>query len=289
MAKIYFTLFNLVALSVIVFTGVDTFYRLVRAELGQINTTEIVMQHTPETKRQTRSPLDDFRAIIDRNIFGSLQKTSLEQGKEEIEALEPTSLKIALLGTVTGDERYAFAVIEESAKKKQGLYKVGDSVQDAVVKRILRGKVVLTVGDKDEVLTMAEPSSSSKETPTSATRTGLRRFTSRPTERESSIVVNRKDLEKSLKNVNELLTQVRIRPHFKDGRADGLSITRIRRGSIFAKLGLRNGDIVQGINGRPIASPDDVLALYEQLKSGSSMSMQISRRNQQRTINYRFR
>jgi general secretion pathway protein C len=289
MTRIYFTLFNLVALSVIIFAGVDIFYRLVRAELGQINTTEIVMQQTPETKRHTSSPLDDFRAIADRNIFGSLQKTSLEQGTEEIEALEPTSLKIALLGTVTGNDKYAFAVIEESDKRAQGLYKVGDSVQEAVVKRILRGKVVLRVGDKDEVLTMEEPSSSRKETSSPTTKTRLGRFTSRPTERESSIVVNRKDLQKSLKNMNELLTQVRIRPHFKDGRADGLSITRIRRGSIFAKLGLRNGDIVQGINGRSITSPDDVLALYEQLNSGTPMSLEITRRNQQRTINYRFR
>jgi general secretion pathway protein C len=289
MTRIYFTLFNLVALSVIIFAGVDIFYRLVRAELGQINTTEIVMQQTPETKRYTSSPLDDFRAIADRNIFGSLQKTSLEQGTEEIEALEPTSLKIALLGTVTGNDKYAFAVIEESDKRAQGLYKVGDSVQEAVVKRILRGKVVLRVGDKDEVLTMEESSSSKKETPPPTKETSLRRFTSRPTGRESSIVVNRKDLQKSLQNMNELLTQVRIRPHFKDGRADGLSITRITRGSIFAKLGLRNGDIVQGINGRSITSPDDVLALYEQLNSGTPMSLEITRRNQQRTINYRFR
>lgn len=289
MTRIYFTLFNLVALSVIIFAGVDIFYRLVRAELGQINTTEIVMQQTPETKRYTSSPLDDFRAIAERNIFGSLQKTSLEQGTEEIEALEPTSLKIALLGTVTGNDKYAFAVIEESDKRKQGLYRVGDSVQEAVVKRILRGKVVLRVGDKDEVLTMEEPSSSRKETPFPTTKTRPGRFTSGPTERASSIVVNRKDLQKSLKDINELLTQVRIRPHFKDGRADGLSITRIRRGSIFAKLGLRNGDIVQGINGRSITSPDDVLALYEQLNSGTPMSLAITRRNQQRTINYRFR
>ena len=289
MTRIYFTLFNLVALSVIIFTGVDIFYRLVRAELGQINTTEIVMQQTPETKRHASSPLDDFRAIAERNIFGSLQKTSLEQGTEEIEVLEPTSLKIALLGTVTGNAKYAFAVIEESDKRKQGLYKVGDSVQEAVVKRILRGKVVLRVGDKDEVLTMEEPSSSTKETPSPTTKTSLRRPTSGPTERESSIVVNRKDLQESLKNINELLTQVRIRPHFKDGRSDGLSITRIRRGSVFAKLGLRNGDIVQEINGRSITSPDDVLALYEQMNSGTPMSLEITRRNQQRTINYKFR
>jgi general secretion pathway protein C len=287
MTSLYYTLFNFVALFVVIYTGVDVFYRIVRSELRQVHTTEIVMQQVPDVKRQKTSPLSDFDAVSDRNLFGSQEKGSSEEKAEEIDALEPTSLKVALLGTVTGSKEHAFAVIEESDKKKQGLYKVGDSVKDAEVKRILRGKVILRVGEKDEILTMEEPSSSKKEAERSTIERG--RLASRAVEGGATIVVSRKDVESSLKNINELMTQVRIRPHFRDGKADGLSISRIRRDSIFTKLGLRNGDVVQGINGKPIASPDDVMELYEQLNSGAPMSLQINRRNQPRTINYRFR
>ncbi len=153
-------------------------------------------------------------------------------------------------------------------------------MQNATVKKILREKVVLRVGTKDEILTMEESAASRRDK-------GRRPSTS--TERGSTITVNRKDIQSSLKDINKLMSQVRIRPHFKDGQSDGLSVSRIKGGSIFSKLGLRNGDIVQKINGEPINSPDEVLALYEKLKSGSRVSLEVTRKGEPKTMNYRFR
>jgi len=280
MTKLFYTILNIVALSLVIYIGVDTFYRVVSSELKGVNTKEIVMEQIPNAEESKRSPLSSFQVITKRNLFGSLDKASEDVNKEEIEDLELTSLKIALLGTVTGNVQNAFAVIEETDKRKQGLYKIGDSVQNATVKKILREKVVLRVGTKDEILTMEE---------SAASRRDKRRAPSKYTQRGTTITVNRKDIQSSLKDINKLMSQVRIRPHFKDGQSDGLSVSRIKGGSIFSKLGLRNGDIVQKINGDPINSPDEVLALYEKLKSGSRVSLEVTRRGRPKTMNYRFR
>jgi general secretion pathway protein C len=280
MTKLFYTILNIVALSLVVYIGVDTFYRVVSSELKGVNTKEIVMEPLPNAEESKRSPLSSFQVITERNLFGSLDKASKDVNEEEIEALEPTSLKVALLGTVTGNEQNAFAVIEETDKRKQGLYKIGDSVQNATVKTILREKVVLRVGTKDEILTMEE---------SAASRRDKERVPSKTAERGNTITVSRKDIQSSLKDINELMSQVRIRPHFKDGQSDGLSVSRIKGGSIFSKLGLRNGDIVQKINDEPINSPDEVLALYEKLKSGSRVSLEVTRKGEPKTMNYRFR
>ncbi len=280
MTKLFYTILNIVAVSLVVYIGVDTFYRVVSSELKGVNTKEIVMEQLPNAEESKRSPLSSFQVITGRNLFGSLDKASEDVNEEEIEELELTSLKIALLGTVTGSEQNAFAVIEETDKRKQGLYKIGDSVQNATVKKILREKVVLRVGTKDEILTMEE---------SAASRRDKRRRPSKSTERGSTITVSRKDIQNSLKDINNLMSQVRIRPHFKDGKSDGLSVSRIKGGSIFSKLGLRNGDIVQKINGEPINSPDEVLMLYEKLKSGSRVSLEVTRKGEPKTMNYRFR
>ena len=280
MTKLFYTILNIVALSLVVYIGVDTFYRVVSSELKGVNTKEIVTEQLPNVEESKRSPLSSFKVITERNLFGSLDKASKDVNEEEIEELELTSLKIALLGTVTGNEQNAFAVIEETDKRKQGLYKIGDSVQNATVKKILREKVVLRVGTKDEILTMEE---------SAASRRDKRREPSRSTERGRTITVNRKDIQSSLKDINKLMSEVRIRPHFKDGQSDGLSVSRIKGGSVFSKLGLRNGDIVQKINGEPINSPDEVLALYEKLKSGSRVSLEVTRKGEPKTMNYRFR
>ena len=293
MTKIYYTVFNLIALSLIIYIGVDIFYRTARSRVMDVKTGDVAMQQIPDIEQPKETPLSEFSIITDRNLFASLEKTAKGIKDEEIESLEPTSLDLALLGTVSGDRQNARAVIEEIGKKTQGLYKEGDSIQNAVVKRILRTKVILRVEDKDEILTMEESSSSRKETGPSARGQAYgdasRRLMQRAQARESTIAVKRSDIQESIRDINQLLSQAMIRPHYKDGNADGLAINRIKMGSIFFKLGLRNGDIVQGINGNPLTSPEDVLSMYEKLKSGDQASLQVTRRGMQKTLNYNFR
>ena len=288
MGKLYTTIFNLVALFVAIYIGVDLFYRIVGAQLIYGDMEEIAVEQTPRVKSRKRPPLKDFRVVMDRNIFGSTDKAAEGIKQTDLDTLEPTTLKVALLGTVTGSQQNAIAVIEETDKRKQGLYRVGDSVQDAIVKMILRGKVVLRVGDKDEILTMEE-SSSRRASSKQQVSPSRRRRPSRTSRSAASITLRRSDVQDALKNINTLLSQVRIRPHFKDGKADGLALSNIKGDSIFSKLGLRNGDVVRGVNDRPIRSPDDILSFYNKLRSGSRMSLQINRRGQERTINYRIR
>ncbi|MGD2125824.1 MAG: type II secretion system protein GspC [Desulfobacteraceae bacterium] len=280
MTKLYYSLFNLLALTVVIYAGVDAFYRIVRAELMQVKEEKIVMERIPHSERYKNPPLSQYRVINDRNLFGLPEKPPEALKTPEIESLEPTSLKIALLGTVAGDPESAVAVIRETNRNKDGLYRIGDSVQNAIVKMILRGKVILKVGDRDEILTMEESSSERR-------KGGV---PSRPSEplAEGMITLNRSELESSLQNVNTLLSQVRIRPYFRDGKAEGLAIHRIRRGSIFSKLGLRNGDIVQGVDGRSIQSPADIISVYKKLESGSPISLKIKRRGREKTLRYVF-
>ena len=280
MPQRFLTLFNLLALAVISFIAVNLFYLIATAHLRGVDIQKSASSQLPDVKERGKFPLDYYRTIIDRDIFNSGEEVLQETGAEDLDDLEPTSLKVALLGTVVGGQGYAFAVIEEVNKRKQGLYKVGDSVQGAAVKRILRGKVVLRVNDKDEILTMEEEAASRPET----------EYVGSPdVEKEAIIEVRRSDVDESLKNVHQLLTQARIRPHFSDGKPDGLAVSNIRPGSFFAKLGLRNGDIVQGINGRNIKSPDDVMDVYQKLKSGSRVALQVMRKGEEKIINYQFR
>jgi len=281
MVKFYNTIFNLVALTVVIYVGVDIFYRVIRPELRQIDVQEIAEQQVFESEQKKDLSLRDFRPITDRNLSGSIDKVIKDADKRKTEAAVPTSLKIALLGTVTGDEENAYAVIEEITKRKQGLYMVGDSVQNAIVKMILRGKVILRVGNNDEVLTMEESASSrpapGRSAPVSNGDMG------------TTITVRRAELRRSLRDISTLLSQVHVQPHFTDGRADGLALTRIEADSIFSRLGLKDGDVVREINGRAIKSAEDIVTSYRKFRSGSRASIAIMRDNKFKTIHYRFR
>ena len=293
MTKVYYTIFHLFALSAIIFIGVDAFYRIAGVKFQQVDGEKIRMQAAVDQKNDYNARLSDFQAIIDRNIFSQSKRSRAESSPPKIETLEPTALNIALMGTIAGDQKFASAIIEDKGKRKQALYKVGDNIQEAVIEKILRGKVILRVGGREEILIMEEPHSSGKNQ--SLQESGITRPTETARRRPAGVLtrtisVRRSDMQEALADIDNLLTQASVRPHLTNGVADGLAVTGIRAGSIFRKMGLRNGDIVQGVNDKKIASPDDLISLYNDLKSlESGTSLQIKRRGRERTLNYRFR
>jgi general secretion pathway protein C len=149
---------------------------------------------------------------------------------------------------------------------------------------ILREKVVLRVEDRDEILAMQD-----------ATAKGSGPRYSKTTEATSKLPVStyarkipirRDQVEDALENIGDIMQQATIRPHIEDGRPAGISITGIKPNAIFRRLRLRNGDVITGINGTAIESVEDALGVFEDIGSGSSVSLEIKRRGRQQTLNY---
>ena len=103
------------------------------------------------------------------------------------------------------------------------------------------------------------------------------------------ITLSRADVEKSFNNVNELMRNVRVRPHFSDGKPDGLRLDNVSRGSIFTDMGLQNKDVIVGVNSRRINSVDDCMEVYRNLSSASELMLEVKRDNRSRFIKYTIR
>lgn len=272
----YRIFFILLAITVLSYLSVDIFYKIVNAKLTEIKTKDALSAETTERKVFRKPPLDSYRIISERNLFGSTDKESSEI-KINVDELEPTKLKLVLLGTVCSNNNSGFAVIEDTDKRKQELCRVGDTVASAEVIKILHGKVILRVDDRDELLTIKESGTG---------RTPGKKTAASP---KGKITVSKTDIDKAFKNMSQMLTQVRIRPYFSEGKPDGFLVSRIKQGSIFQKMGLKNGDVIQGVNDSPIGSADDMLGLYKELQSGSEITLNIKRRGKQETLKYTFK
>ncbi|MBN1829266.1 MAG: PDZ domain-containing protein [Deltaproteobacteria bacterium] len=277
MFRAYRPLVILVMLSLLSFAAVDIFYALVRVRIEGSAAALPAGKANAGPHALLRPPLTDYGAIGERNLFGFRQREALK-GPIDVNVLESTKLNLALLGTVAGgDEDYA--VIEEKDKKRQALFTVGDTVAGATIRRIMRGAVVLSVDGRDEVLRMVEP----KETPkTAQAEAGM------PTDEGKTITIAKATIDDAFANMNEMLSQVRVRPHFKDGNPDGFMLSSIRSDSIFYKLGLRSGDIVLGVNDEQLSSVDDMLSLYQNLKSGSQVALNVRRQGREERMRYVF-
>ena len=104
----------------------------------------------------------DTRVILTRNIFkASLEADEQSAGGREtdLDALEETRMQLVLLGTVSGSREDARAIIRDETAKKEDIYQVGSDIQGALISRIERGRVVLEVDGREEILNIKDPES----------------------------------------------------------------------------------------------------------------------------------
>jgi general secretion pathway protein C len=278
--KRYLNLLNLLLITGSIFFIVKVFYTLVTADIDSGRPSKTTTKQLVPHEDETQHPLSYYSAVTERNLFKTKSGAGGRPEIPDIETLELTELNLNLLGTITGDEEEAYAVIEDAAAKQQDLFRIGDTIQNATLKMILREKVVLNVNGKDEILKIEKVLEGQQNIKTRAAN--VRRGSSQ------NIAVKRSQMESAVKDVNNLMKQIRIRPNFRNGKPDGLRLTGIRPDSIFYNMGLKSGDVLTGVNGKDIESVEDVFKLYQNLQSSSNVQLQIKRRGQLKTIDYKI-
>ena len=83
--------------------------------------------------------------------------------------------------------------------------------------------------------------------------------------------------------------QARVIPHMVNGATVGLKLYGIRSTSLFAALGLHNGDVVLAVDGHPLTSPDQALEAYAGARGHDEVVASIERRGTRLEIHYRRR
>lgn len=100
--------------------------------------------------------------------------------------------------------------------------------------------------------------------------------------------VNRDVINETLGNLNNVATQARIVPSFKNGVANGFKLFSIRPGSLYSAIGIQNGDVITRINGYDMNSPEKALEVYTRLKDAANIEIEYERRGQPMKSSYRI-
>jgi general secretion pathway protein C len=277
----YLTIINLLLITGAVYLGVDAFYGAALSRFESIDAYQATGDQLLSQDKETRRSLSYYKGIADRNLFDIKKTTDEAQPVSvEVEDLKQTELKLKLWGTVTGESGKSYAVIEDTKLRSQNLYQVEDEIQNAVIKEIHREKVVLSLDNEFQILQMEEMKSQA------GIQRPARRESRQVTAQQTDISLKREKIESAVSDINSLMKTVRIRPHFKNGQPDGLTLSGIRSKSIFSEMGLRNGDVIVGVDGKKIESVDDALSLYQNLQSANKVQVEIRRRGRLQTIDY---
>ena len=89
--------------------------------------------------------------------------------------------------------------------------------------------------------------------------------------------IHRPGLNAMLADPAPLYRSARIVPAREGDAFVGFKLFGVRKGSIPEALGLKSGDILRTVNGLPLSSPDEALAIYSRLRQASDITLTVTR------------
>jgi len=99
-------------------------------------------------------------------------------------------------------------------------------------------------------------------------------------------IVDRSLVEHYSKNMGDLEKNIGVKEIKQGNKLTGFSISFIRKGSLFEKLGVRRGDVIKTVNGQQIDSYNAAMDVYKNLSDMDNMTLVIQRGKEEMELEY---
>ena len=228
-------------------------------------------------------PVSEYLLMTKRDLFAAPRDEPAFADNDGNLAAGPTDMR--LLGT-GGRGEAGFAIVESKSGKDQVVVAIGDDLNGAKLTKVGWRRAVLRRAGVDELLVV--PPDVAVETAKKTTERAPKNDNIQELG-DDRWMVSQTEVAHQLENLGSLFTQMRAVPNMKDGAANGFRIFAIRRNSLFQKLGLKNNDVVQRVNGLDLNDPARAMGLLEDLKGENRLTIDVLRGKEPRTLTYEIR
>ncbi len=233
--------------------------------------------------QKVRRGLQEYAGILKNNPFGfpAGQLKELTVSKEGVSHTD-----ITLVGTVAGPPSHSYAIAADKSGRQE-VFKVGESVFGAgKLKRVEKDRIVINDGGLDVKIPISDMLTIKEVNPQEGGRAGsdFARSSGRGT-----FIVDQKRVLYALEHPDQLMTDARLQPNFKDGRQEGFTLREVRIGGIYQSLGLQNGDVLLRINDYNISNPENALQAFTALRGMDRVQVDLMRSGSRMTMTYQIR
>jgi general secretion pathway protein C len=279
---------------------------LTLASVGGGLVSAVAPEPPPEVAPQPWRPKSssEHSRIIVRNLFNA--DTLSPAAAAPTENLEATRLPLRLLATLAAGDA-SWAAVEDAGSKQSLVARVNEplckpnpykpcSYGNVILQRVERCRIVLENESRYEELRLegvgacsasgTVASAGSSASPAAMPRAlGVRA----PVQRlaENRFAVPRTEVESAARNPAALYSQARILPRYEQGKMVGVQLNAIRPGSLFAQVGIQDGDTVTQVNGVTVSTPEDGQRLLQEFSAGGQLKVTVKGRDgQTRDLEY---
>ena len=268
---------NIILVSVVVFFSFKLIYEV--REGRKAFDMETSSSGESLTEVTLKKPLSHFSVIEERNLFGISKQPEFRTVERDV--IPGFRLK----GTVVLESGGGYAVLENLNTKMQELYMVGDRIGELRFVSVGWERVVLKGCGGEKILAMVPPGKDELPPVKIADKVREKKVETVGDRR----IIARSFVEESVANANQILTQVRIRPHFVSGVSEGYWVGNIQPGSVIERVGFQNGDIVKKVNGEAVDSPEKIFRAYQEIHETGVIAIDVERDGRIVTLTYEIR
>jgi type II secretory pathway component PulC len=266
-----------------------------------------------QNSRSKSQKLKNFETIIKNNIFNAeIESEALPVIEKAPEIVVPASgalkkilSELTLLGIYRG--RIYYSIIKHNRTQKEDLFGINDKIFDteAVVIKIYSGKtrqeIHIKLNDEVGVLKYEKDQKDVTQSQKISKKAVRKKSVAQKKQQKASqknevadpqttngtdFYLRAEEVEKHISNFPKLLNQAKVVPFIKNGKSEGYTIKYIDKGSLYEKLGLKNFDIIQKVNGEPIDSMEKAILLFKTLKNEREITINILRSSQPMSLSY---
>ncbi len=239
-----------------------------------------------------------FNSITNRNLFSSsgimpeaitARKDSAEPGQDA--APIPSQLPLNIIGTmVHSNPAKSIVAIEVKSKNISGSFSTGADIEGlAKVEKIERNIVYIRNNNTGALEYLELNKATNKVTFDASKNTvAVPKAADVVATGNNVFQIKRSDLLKYTNDLSSVLMQARAVPNRdpNTGEINGFRILDMQPGSIYEQLGLKPMDVLKGVNGEPIDSVQKAMEMYNTLKNGNQVKLQVERGGKNDTFTY---
>jgi type II secretion system protein C len=219
----------------------------------------------------------DFKNMI-------LKAVQEKRQKSETEVVSTVSIKNLILKGLYGNSIHGYAIIaKKETPKKTEIVGIGEDFVGYKLNKIELTQVIFI---KDGI-SYALKLENGKQKGTKNIQRVVRTKSTPSADIEKR--VTRADINNYASNPSKIWKDISIMALKKSGKIIGFKVTKIKKGSKMAELGLEKGDVIVEANNIKLASFKDAIKLYKNINKLDTISLIIERNNEEKEIIYEIR